>query len=173
MEKFGSYQGRADHGEGCPQCQGHSFQSLCSMGPLKLHLCAHSHLPLASSKCLILWLTFHHGRAESIRTGLALPFSSRTVGLQRKICLFCSAENRTNTKCGISFVDTGWSLPAMQGYPLTTREERLGRDEAGPGALAKLCELTLSSQTCISCRDTKSSCGRKRESITAVLICLP
>lgn len=145
------------------------FKVSAPWAPQAAPLCSLSS-SIAPSKCLILWLTFHHGRAESIRTGLALPFSSRTAGFERKICFFCSAENRTNTKCGISSVDTSWSLPAMQGYPLTTHEERLGRDEAG---LAKLCELTLSSQTCISCRDTKSSCGRKCESVTAVLICLP
>lgn len=142
-------------------------------GPLKLHLWAHSHLPLAPSKCLILCLTFHHRRAKSIRTGLALPCSRRTVGLQRKSLplQLCREQDRI-TKCWISFMDTSWSLPPRRGYPFTAHGE-MGRDEVGTGALAKLCELTLSSQTCIPCRDTKSSCGRKHESKTAVLICLP
>lgn len=141
------------------------FSRSLLQGSLKLHLWAHSHLPSAPSKYHILCLSFYHRRAESIRTGLALPFFSRTVGLQRTICLFSSAENRTGTQNVGSL--SNW------GYPFTTHEERLGRDEEGTGALAKLCELTLSSQTWISCRDTKSSCGRKRESKTAALIRLP
>lgn len=141
-------------------------------GPLKLNLWAHLHLPLASSKCLILCLTFHCGRAESIRTGLALPFSSRTVGLPK---FTSSAPWRTRQKHKMWDLFYGHQLdqPSNGAYPSTTHKEKLSRDGGGTGAPAKLCELTLSSQACISCRDTKSSCGRKRERITAVLICLP
>lgn len=118
-----------------PVARSEFFRSLLH-GPLKLHLWAHSLLPLAPSKYLILCLTFHHGRADSIRTDLALPFSSRTVGLHGKIYLFISAENRTETQNMGSLLWPPAEAPLQRwGYPFTTHEERLGREEAGTGLL--------------------------------------
>lgn len=95
-------------------------------GPLKLNLWAHLHLPLASSKCLILCLTFHRGRAESIRTGLALPFSSRTVGLPK---FTCSAPWRTRQKHKMWDLFYGHQLdqPPMQGLPLHYPQGKAGQ----------------------------------------------
>lgn len=136
-------------------------------GPLKLNLWAHllqmphfmPHLPLWES------------RVNQDRSGLTLLQQNSGFA---QIYLFSSVKNKTETRNVGSLLWTP-AGPTLQcrAYPSTTHKEKLGRDGGGTGAPGKLCELTLSSQTCISRRDTKSSCGRKRERITAVLICLP
>lgn len=96
-------------------------------------------------------------RVNQGRPGLTLLQQDSGSAEEESPLQLCREQDR-NTKCGMSFMDTSWSLPPTHGLPFTTHEERLGRDEAGPGALAKPCELTLSSQTYTSCRDTKYSC---------------
>lgn len=110
-------------------------------------------------------------RVNQDRSGLTLLQQNSGFA---QIYLFSSVENKTETQNVGSLLWTP-AGPTLQcrAYPSTTHKEKLSRDGGGTGAPAKLCELTLSSQACISCRDTKSSCGRKRERITAVLICLP
>lgn len=89
-------------------------------GPLKLNLWAH----LLQMPHFMPHLPPWESRVNQDRSGLTLLQQNSGFA---QIYLFSSVENKTETKCGISFMDTSWTNPPMQGLPLHYPQGKAGQ----------------------------------------------